>query len=137
MASRRFDRGRPPVDRGPRINHQIRIRQVRCIDDEGKQLGVIDTADAIALANHKGLDLVEIATDRASILGIAESAPELRRGVVSMAHCFGDAPGHDGEVRRIGSNTGRLVDNERDFDPHTGIPRMSAIPIAGSSGPGL
>ncbi|MBW2421107.1 MAG: molybdopterin-dependent oxidoreductase [Deltaproteobacteria bacterium] len=75
-------------------------------------------------------DLVEITSSHASILGIAESAPELRRGVVSMAHCFGDAPEHDAAVREIGSNTGRLVDNERDFDPHTGIPRMSAIPVA-------
>ena len=62
MATRRFDPRRPPGgDRGPRINHQIRIRQIRVIDDEGKQLGVIETADALALAVHKGLDLVEIA----------------------------------------------------------------------------
>jgi hypothetical protein len=47
-----------------------------------------------------------------------------------MAHCFGDAPKRDLDVREIGSNTGRLIDNERDFDPHTGIPRMSAIPVA-------
>ena len=40
------------------------MRQVRVIDDEGKQLGVIETADALALANHKGLDLVEIAPDQ-------------------------------------------------------------------------
>ena len=32
-------------------------------------------------------------------------------------------------VREIGSNTGRLVDNEDVFDPHTGIPRMSGIPV--------
>ncbi|MCH2173417.1 molybdopterin-dependent oxidoreductase [Myxococcota bacterium] len=75
-------------------------------------------------------DLVEIASSHASILGIAEPASEIRRGIVSMAHCFGDAPDHDSRVREIGSNTGRLVDNERDFDPHTGIPRMSAIPVA-------
>lgn len=51
--------------------------------------------------------------------------------MISMAHCFGDAPEHeDGDVREIGSNTGRLVDNEDVFDPHTGIPRMSAIPVA-------
>ncbi len=49
---------------GPRVNHQIRMRQVRCIDDEGKQLGVIDTADALALAIRKGLDLVEIAPNQ-------------------------------------------------------------------------
>jgi translation initiation factor IF-3 len=40
------------------------MRQVRVIDDEGKQLGVIETADALALASHKGLDLVEIAPNQ-------------------------------------------------------------------------
>ncbi len=77
-------------------------------------------------------DLVEIRSSHASILGIAEPAPEVRRGVVSMAHCFGDAPRDEpeGSVRAIGSNTGRLIDNADVFDPHTGIPRMSAIPVA-------
>lgn len=64
MAMRRPHRGRPPVARGPRTNHRIRVRQIRCIDDEGKMLGVIDTADALAIANQKGLDLVEIAPDQ-------------------------------------------------------------------------
>jgi anaerobic selenocysteine-containing dehydrogenase len=75
-------------------------------------------------------DVVAITSNHASILGIVEAAPELRRGIVSMAHCFGDVPKHDQEIREIGSSTGRLIDNERDFDPHTGIPRMSAIPVA-------
>ncbi len=57
-------RGRPRAPVGPRVNHRIKVRQVRCIDEEGKQLGVIDTADAMAMANHKGLDLVEIAPDQ-------------------------------------------------------------------------
>jgi len=60
----RPDRRRPPVQRGPRVNHQIRMRQVRCIDDEGKQLGIIDTEDALAMASKKGLDLVEIAPNQ-------------------------------------------------------------------------
>ncbi|MCA8944540.1 MAG: translation initiation factor IF-3 [Planctomycetes bacterium] len=55
---------RPPPDRGPRINQRIRVRQVRVIDDEGKMLGVMETADALALASHKGLDLVEMAADQ-------------------------------------------------------------------------
>ena len=47
----------------------------------------------------------------------------------------------DQKVRTLGSSTGRLVDNLRDFDPHTGIPRMSAIPVSlrrartGTAGP--
>jgi len=79
-------------------------------------------------------DLVRIRTRRASIVGVAEPAPEVRPGVISMAHCFGDAPRDEGEAhdaaRSIGANTSRLVDNEDVFDPHTGIPRMSAIPVA-------
>lgn len=87
--------------------------------------------DLAELGLEKGA-LVEIRSSRAAILGVAEPAPEVRRGVVSMAHCFGDAPRDEAEgaVRKIGSNTSRLVDNEDVFDPHTGIPRMSAIPVA-------
>ncbi len=61
--SRPFVR-RPQRDMGPRVNQQIRMRQIRVIDDEGAQLGVIDTADAQAIANRKGLDLVEIAPNQ-------------------------------------------------------------------------
>ena len=78
-------------------------------------------------------DLIRIESDHAAILGIAEPAPELRRGNISMAHCFGDIPEDPAQarqLRRVGSNTGRLVNNERDFDPYTGIPRMSAIPVS-------
>ena len=39
----------------------IRIREVRVIDDEGQQLGVMPTIQALALAGEKGLDLVEVA----------------------------------------------------------------------------
>ena len=63
--SGRPDSRRPiSQDRGPRINHQIRIRQVRVIDEENKQLGIMETADALALALHKQLDLVEIAPNQ-------------------------------------------------------------------------
>jgi translation initiation factor IF-3 len=63
--SGRPDTRRPVIhDRGPRINQQIRIRQVRVIDEENKQLGIMETADALALALHKQLDLVEIAPNQ-------------------------------------------------------------------------
>ena len=35
----------------------------------------------------------------------------------------------DQKVRSIGSNTGRLTPVERAYDPYTGIPRMSDIPV--------
>jgi len=39
----------------------IRVREVRVIDEEGEQLGVLQTYDALRLAREKNLDLVEVA----------------------------------------------------------------------------
>ncbi len=54
----RFDRRRP--DQGLRINNRIRVPEVRVIVDEGEQLGVMATHEALRLAEERGLDLVEI-----------------------------------------------------------------------------
>lgn len=43
------------------MNERIRIREVRLIDDEGAQIGIIPTRDALEMAREKGLDLVEVA----------------------------------------------------------------------------
>ena len=76
-------------------------------------------------------ELITIESDHSTIYGVAEAEATLRTGVISMPHAFGDAPGdaNDARVREIGSNTGRLTSVERDYDPYTGIPRMSAIPV--------
>jgi len=44
-----------------RINEQIRVREVRIIDHEGKQRGVMTTPKALELAQEVGADLVEVA----------------------------------------------------------------------------
>ena len=74
-------------------------------------------------------DVVEIESARAAIYGVVEPADDVRSGVISMAHAWGDAPTEDARVRELGANTGRLSDTQRDFDPITGIPVMSAIPV--------
>ena len=43
-----------------RINDQIRIKEVRLSDEDGNQLGIISTVDALQRARDVGLDLVEI-----------------------------------------------------------------------------
>lgn len=43
-----------------RINNQITAPEVRTIDETGKNLGVLKTAEAIGLAKEKGLDLIEV-----------------------------------------------------------------------------
>ena len=47
-------------NKGQRINEMIRVREVRLIDDEGKQLGIIATPEALRMAKDKDLDLVEV-----------------------------------------------------------------------------
>ncbi len=42
------------------MNEQIRIPEIRVIDPEGKQLGVLQTPEALRMADELGLDLVEI-----------------------------------------------------------------------------
>lgn len=42
------------------INQQIRAKEVRVIDPEGKQVGVLPTSQALAAATEFGLDLVEV-----------------------------------------------------------------------------
>jgi len=44
-----------------RINEQIRVREVRLIDGEGEQRGIVATQDALIMAKESGLDLVEVA----------------------------------------------------------------------------
>jgi len=48
---------------GPRINQEIRAREVRLIDKDGHDRGNVPIADALALAQESGLDLVEIAPE--------------------------------------------------------------------------
>jgi translation initiation factor IF-3 len=43
------------------INDEIRVREVRLIDTEGKQLGIVPIAEALNMAREAGFDLVEIA----------------------------------------------------------------------------
>ncbi|MGH7739504.1 MAG: translation initiation factor IF-3 [bacterium] len=46
-----------------RINHQIRARQVRLVGDAGEQLGIVDLQKALAMAQERNLDLVEVASE--------------------------------------------------------------------------
>jgi translation initiation factor IF-3 len=50
----------PPVKSGPRYNAMIQSDKVRVIDENGENLGVMYTREAIEQANGVGLDLVEV-----------------------------------------------------------------------------
>lgn len=44
-----------------RINEEIRAREIRVIDENGQQLGIMSLRDALRIANERNLDLVEVA----------------------------------------------------------------------------
>ena len=44
------------------INHQIKSKKVRLIDETGELIGIVDIDKALDIANQASLDLVEIAS---------------------------------------------------------------------------
>ena len=60
MAVSRFDR-RPPERDSTRINERIRVPEVRLIDENGEQVGIVATNEALERARERDLDLVEVA----------------------------------------------------------------------------
>jgi translation initiation factor IF-3 len=59
---KRFDR-RPPERDLTRTNERIRVPEVRLIDENGQQQGVISRDEALDYARQRDLDLVEVAPD--------------------------------------------------------------------------
>ena len=57
---RLVNKGDNSIDKYTRLNHNIRATSLRVIDEQGDQLGVMSRSEALAAAEQRGLDLVEI-----------------------------------------------------------------------------
>lgn len=55
-----LDEGRKSIAKNTRLNGEIRAPKLRVIDEDGKQLGILDLREALQLAEERSLDLVEI-----------------------------------------------------------------------------
>ena len=71
-----------------------------------------------------------MAARHGSVAAIVRASDDIRPGVVSMAHCWGDAAGDDARLSDTGTNINRLVDNRYRAAKYSGIPRQSTIPVA-------
>lgn len=49
--------------KGANTNENIRAFSIRVVDEDGSALGIMDTSEALSIAEDRGLDLVEIAPD--------------------------------------------------------------------------
>ena len=85
-----------------------------------------DDMAALGIADES---LIEIAGSAGALYGVAKATPEIRTGVISMAHAFGDFDTGVAGVRAHGNSTNRLVDETAGYDPITGQSRQSAIPV--------
>ena len=57
-------RGAPEREQsGPKMNEAIRAREIRLIDENGQNVGIVSRSDALDRAQEAGLDLVEISPD--------------------------------------------------------------------------
>ena len=128
------------VDDGKTFTHLMISRRLKHVfNSSGQQLSnlqkkgttnpaYMNPADLEEMGIRSG-DLVEITGAYGMLVGVAEAAKDVKRGVISMAHAWGDVPGNWGDVREKGSSTNRLIDDHKTYDPITGQPRMTAIPV--------
>lgn len=85
--------------------------------------------DLVAVGAVDG-STIEMASPRGAIRAIVKSAPDVRQGVISIAHAWGGLPDEPGELSEMGSTTGVLIDVDSGYDRFTGMPVMSAIPVS-------
>jgi anaerobic selenocysteine-containing dehydrogenase len=74
-------------------------------------------------------DPVMVASAHGEIYLPVESDPDLRRGTVSISHGFGGGGTKPSDYMR-GANVNRLLRTDIGSDPITGMPHMSAVPVA-------
>lgn len=84
--------------------------------------------DLAALDLERG-DLVRLRSPHGELEAVAWPDPDLRRGLVSMCHCWGADPEDEADARKTGANTGLLISVEEDCARFSGIPLMSALPV--------
>lgn len=58
-----FNKWEKVIAKYTRLNEQIRASKLRVVDEDGKQLGILSRQEALAIAEERGLDLVEISPD--------------------------------------------------------------------------
>jgi anaerobic selenocysteine-containing dehydrogenase len=128
------------IDEGRRFTHLLISRRLKHVfNSSGPQLPELRKKGAtnVAYLNAEDFqklgikmgDLVQIESAAWSLVGVAEAASDIKSGVVSMSHAWGEAPDFLLDVRKQGASTNRLVDDDRTYDRITGQPRMTAIPV--------
>jgi anaerobic selenocysteine-containing dehydrogenase len=86
--------------------------------------------DLLALAVKSG-DLIQISGPGGIVTAVTEAELTIKRGVCSLAHGWGFNPEYndDDDVREMGASSNRIISDEAEYDPISGMARQSAIPV--------
>jgi DNA-binding transcriptional ArsR family regulator len=104
------------------------VEQEKSVGELAAQLKMREAAVSQQLALLRKDKLVKTRRDGQTIYYHLAS-DKVRRGLVSMAHAYGDADATKENVRERGASTNRLVSEVVDYDPITGQSLQSAIPV--------
>ena len=74
-------------------------------------------------------DMIDILSETGRVPARVEADPTMRRGVVSMSHCWGGLPGEDDDYEAFGASTNLLTRTDRFVETINAMPRMTAIPV--------
>ncbi len=89
---------------------------------------VLMNADDMHSLGVKDGDVVNVTNQFGSLEGIVKSSKDLNRGVIGLAHGWGD-PADPRGVREKGSNVQRLIPDDYRYDRVTGLALMSGVPV--------
>lgn len=86
--------------------------------------------DLLALEIESG-DLVQVSGPGGKVTAVTKAEVTIQRGVCSLAHGWGFHPEYDSNqnVREIGTSSNRIISDEAEYDPISGMARQSAIPV--------
>jgi len=123
-----------------RHTYRVTSRRLKSVfNSSGREVDVLRRREGTNFAHMHPDDLVavgvadggtiELASPRGAIRAVVKAAPDVRQGVISMAHAWGGLPDEPGQLSEFGSTTSALIDVDSGYDPITGMPVMSAIPV--------
>ncbi len=131
-----------------RINERIRVPQVRLVGEDGNQIGVVDTQQALRYAQERDLDLVEVAPEarppvmpRARLLEVQVRAGAEGEGRAAPPEA-GERPrdqaapeDRDQRLRDQEEPRGPLPEGRRPREGHDHVPRPRADPSGARRAP--